>query len=350
MKYISGNKPLVCMQTQSTCYKDTQKMNIKGILWHSTGANNPYLKRYIQPSDIKPSADTYSKEKWLEILGKNSYNNDWNHSYREAGLNAWIGKLDDGTVISVQTMPWEYRPWGCRKGNKGSCNDGWIQFEICEDNLIDEVYLKKVYQEACELTAYLCKIFNIDPKGTVTHNGIKVPTILCHQDSYQLGLGDNHSDIYHWFPKYGKNMETAREDVAALLKNVNSNAKTYKLVTAVNKYRTAADALAQKNAKYGKMIAGTYYIYNKYPKGINGMYNISTDKTGESAGSWINPKENTSSTGKKLYRVRKSKNNAKSQVGAFEKLERAKTCCQTAGKGYHVFDWHWKIVYSYKSK
>ena len=58
MKYSSGNKPLVCMQTQSTCYKSTNKMSVKGILIHSTGANNPNLKRYIQPSKIKPLEDT----------------------------------------------------------------------------------------------------------------------------------------------------------------------------------------------------------------------------------------------------------------------------------------------------
>ena len=45
MKYTENNKPLVCMQTQSTCYKGTRKMKVLGVLWHSTGANNPNLKR-----------------------------------------------------------------------------------------------------------------------------------------------------------------------------------------------------------------------------------------------------------------------------------------------------------------
>ena len=49
MKYNASNKPLVCMQTNSTCYKQTRKMTPLGILWHSTGANNPNLKRYVQP-------------------------------------------------------------------------------------------------------------------------------------------------------------------------------------------------------------------------------------------------------------------------------------------------------------
>lgn len=87
--------------------------------------------------------------------------------------------------------------------SKGSCNNGWIQFEICEDNLGDPVYFEKVYREAVELTAYLCKLYNLDPQGTVTYNGVKVPIILCHQDSYRLGLGSNHGDVLHWLPRYG---------------------------------------------------------------------------------------------------------------------------------------------------
>ena len=218
MKYSESNKPLVCMQTQSTCYKGTSKMKIKGVLWHSTGANNSSIKRYVQPSDNRPVEDTYDKEKWLEVLGVNKYKNDWNHIDRRVGLNCWIGKLADGTVATVQTMPWDYRPWGCGSGAKGSCNDGWIQFEICEDGLTNKEYFDDIYKEACEITAYLCKKFDIDPLGTVEHKGVQVPTILCHNDANKLGFGSNHSDVYNWFPKFDKSMETAREDVAKLMK------------------------------------------------------------------------------------------------------------------------------------
>ena len=126
MKYNENNKPLVCMQTQSTCYKGTSKMKPLGVLWHSTGANNSSIKRYVQPSDVRPEEDTYSKEEWLKVLGKNQYNNDWNHVNHKVGLNAWIGKLADGTVVTVQTMPWDHKPWGCGAGDRGSCNNGWM--------------------------------------------------------------------------------------------------------------------------------------------------------------------------------------------------------------------------------
>lgn len=214
MKYSNANQPLVCMMTNSTCYKQTRKMDIKGVLWHSTGANNKTIKRYVQPSE-----NDKNYQSLIAKIGKNTSRTDWNHSSQQAGVNAWIGALADGSVAAVQTLPWNYRPWGCGSGSKGSCNTGWIQFEICEDNLSDPNYFAKVYKEACELTAYLCKTYNINPNGFINVNGVTVPTILCHQDSYQLGLGSNHADVYHWFKKYGKDMTTVRKDVAALMQS-----------------------------------------------------------------------------------------------------------------------------------
>ena len=236
MKYNERNKPLVCMQTQSTCYKGTRTMKVLGVLWHSTGANNPNLKRYVQPSDDAPD-----RAEMLALLGMNSNKNDWNHITRQAGLNCWIGKLADGTVTTVQTMPWDYKPWGWGSGSKGSCNNGWIQFEICEDALTDASYFAKAYAEACEITAYLCKLYGIDPNGTVDFNGVKVPTILCHADSHRLGLGSNHGDVLHWFPKFGKSMETVRADVAKLLKGTNESTQPASVTGMVS---TASDAKA----------------------------------------------------------------------------------------------------------
>lgn len=212
MKYTEKNKPLVCMMTQSTCYRGTRKFTPKGVLWHSTGANNPNLKRYVQPDD-----NAKDKAEWLARLGKNQYGNDWNHIDHQAGLNFWIGKLADGTVTAVQTMPWNYRPWGCGSGSKGSCNDTHIQFEICEDALTDATYFNACYREACEMTAYLCEMFGIDPQGTISYNGLKVPTIIDHIGSHNMGLGSNHGDVQHWTKRYGKTMENVRRDVAAIL-------------------------------------------------------------------------------------------------------------------------------------
>ncbi len=279
LKYTDSNPPFVCMQKNSTCYKGTSKMQIKGVLWHSTGANNTWLKRYVQPYEGDAS---YNEA--ITKLGKNVNKNDWNHITRQAGLNAWVGKFGDGTVGCVQTMPWDYRPWGCGSGPKGSCNDGWIQFEICEDGLTNEAYLKQVYEEACQLTAYLCKKYNIDPNGTVSFKGVNVPTILCHADSNALGLGSNHGDINHWFPKFGKSMATARADVAKLMNTTSSS--------------TPANDT------------------------------------------------NSSTTKVQLYRIRKTWADSKTQMGAYSSLENAKKACDKLGSDYKVFDAEGNIVYT----
>jgi len=207
--------PYICMMTNSTCYKNTRRMKIKGVLWHDTGCDNVWLSRYVQPL----ATDANYKEA-IAKLGKNRYGNDWNHITKQAGLNCWVGKFADGSVGTVQSMPWDFRPWGCGAGRKGSCNDGWIQFEICEDAKKNKQYAQDVWDEAVALTAYLCETYNIDPNGKTTLNGITVPTIICHWDSYLLGLGSGHGDIYDWFPKIlGKSMDDIRKEVTELLEN-----------------------------------------------------------------------------------------------------------------------------------
>ena len=215
-----------CYQTHSTWYKGARAGSKPvGVLWHDTAAGNPSIKRYVQPYETDANYN-----EMIALLGKNKYKNDWNHIEHEAGLNAWIGLLADGSMATVQAGGWDKHPWGCGGGNKGSCNgyikkDGkttwvdqhWIQFEICDDGYKDEAYFKRAYQEACEFTAYICELYNIDPLGTIMFNGVEVPTILCHADSYKLGLGGNHGDIYSWFKKFGYDMTNVRKDVAALM-------------------------------------------------------------------------------------------------------------------------------------
>lgn len=217
MKYTQANPPMQCFMRQSSWYKGAGTVQVRGILFHSTGANNPNLKRYVQPDD-----NASDRAEMLKLLGINTNKNDWNHTAVEAGVHAWIGKLADGTVTTVQVGPWDKKAWGCASGPKGSCNNGWIQFEICEDGLTDKSYFEKVYNEAIELSAYLCQLYGLNPMGSVVYNGVTVPVVLCHQDSYQLGLGSNHGDVLHWFPKMGKTMADVRKDIAAKLTEVNA--------------------------------------------------------------------------------------------------------------------------------
>lgn len=177
--------------TENACYKAGRKITVKGIMVHSTGANNPTLKRYVGPDD--------------GLLGKNQYNNHWNTHHpggREVCVHGFIGKLADGTIATYQTLPWDHRGWHAG----GSANNTHIGFEICEDGLTDASYFTKVYQEAVELCAYLCKEFNLTEQN-----------IICHSEGYRKGIASNHGDVMHWFPKHGKSMDTFRADVKNLL-------------------------------------------------------------------------------------------------------------------------------------
>ena len=203
--------------TKNACYIAGKKITPKGIMVHSTGANNPTLKRYVGPDDGK--------------LGKNQYNNHWNichpggkdvgaHAYvnkngdgrcdicggRQVCAHAFIGKLADGTIATYQTLPWDHRGWHSASGSKGTANDTHIGFEICEDGLNDSVYFNKVYKEAVELCAYLCKQYGLTEKN-----------IICHSEGHSQGIASNHGDVMHWYPKHGKSMDTFRADVKKLL-------------------------------------------------------------------------------------------------------------------------------------
>ena len=322
---MADYKPYVCMQTNSSCYRGTSTMKIVGVLWHSTGANNPNISRYVQPSD---NSSTYNKD--IKKIGKNIYKNDWNHIDVDAGLNAWIGKLADGTVGTVQTMPWNFRPWGCGSGSKGSCNNGWIQFEICEDALKDKKYAEAVYKEAVNLTAYLCKMYNINPKGYVTINGTKIPTITCHGDAGKLGFASDHVDINHWFPSLlKKDMSNVRNEVSKLVKGKIETAEVQPATTepefnilkkgsqgndVVTLQKNLNKVLGTKLAEDGdfgdKTFAAVKTFQNKAGLDVDGVYGPATDKALQKAVKNAKPattekkKEETKTTKVKEYKVK----------------------------------------------
>ena len=186
-----------CYLTENNCYKSGKKHTVKGIMLHSTGANNPNLKRYVGPDD--------------GLLGVNQYNNHWNTAKPdgvEVCVHAFIGKLKDGSIATYQTLPWDMVGWHSGSGSlgyaKNANNNGYIGFEICEDGLTDASYFNAVYKEAVELCVYLCNQYGLTEKN-----------IICHSEGYKLGLASNHADVMHWFPKHGKNMDTFRADVKA---------------------------------------------------------------------------------------------------------------------------------------
>lgn len=183
---------------RSDCYKQKRRMKPKGIVVHSTGVNNPNLRRYLGPDDGR--------------IGVNAYGNHWNRPGVSTCVHAFIGKDKDGEVCTYQTLPLSICAWGVGNGIKGSYNysPAYLQFEILEDSLKDKKYFNTVMKEAQELCARWCTEFDIP-----------VSEVISHKEAHARGYGSNHSDCDHWLSKYGKNMKWFRAEVEKLIKSTN---------------------------------------------------------------------------------------------------------------------------------
>lgn len=268
--------------TKNDCYKAGKKITPKGVMVHSTGANNPNLKRYVGPDD--------------GLLGVNKNGNHWNKPGTTKCVHAFIGKLADGSIATYQTLPWNHRGWHC--GAAG--NNTHISFEICEDGLTDADYFGKVYREAVELTAFLCEKYNLDPLA----DGV----VICHAEANKRGIASNHGDVLHWFPKHGKSMDAFRSDVKAA---IGGAATVEPPVTEVK---------LDKAKEFNKAKAGTYKVSSS-----DGSLNL---RSGASAGkTLIETMENGTKvkcygyyTGVWLYVVSPSGNVGFCHSGYLEKL------------------------------
>lgn len=241
-----------CILTKNDCYKAGERMTPAGIVVHSTGANNPNLKRYVQPDD--------------GFLGVNPNKNDWNRSGTGKCVHAFVGKDVDGEVKAYQTLPWTMRCWGCGSGKLGSYNSNRIQFEICEDSLVDKKYFEAAFSAAADLCAFLCEKYDISPDA-----------ILSHAEAHKKGYASNHGDCDHWLRNFGKNMKWFREEVKKRIKP--------KQVDTSYRVRVTAYSLYVRNG------AGTKYRINNVVK-RGEVYTIVDEQNGwgklKSGAGWVN--------------------------------------------------------------
>ena len=236
-------KLLTCILTENDCYQTKRTIAPKGVMVHSTGANNPNLRRYVQPAAATPG-----QTELLAQLGTNPNGNDWNRPSLDVCVHAFVGRLADGTVAAVQTLPWNHRGWHAGDGTSGkSANDTHISFEICEDDLTNPVYFQQAYQTAAELTAMLCRQYGLDPLA----GGV----VICHQDGYRLGIASNHGDVYNWFPKFGKTMDDFRAEVVRIMNGEleeDDDMNYYKTLDDVPSwYKDAVQKAVDKGALHG---------------------------------------------------------------------------------------------------
>lgn len=214
------------IMTKNPCYTAGRKITVKGLMLHSVGCPQPNASVFIK---------------------------NWNTpSYGTACVHGFIDG-NDGTVY--QTLPWNHRGWHCASGPKGSGNNTLIGVEMCEPASIRytggssftcsnlsaaRTSVKKTYEAAVELFAYLCKLYGLNP----TADGV----IISHREGHARGIASNHGDPEHLWNGLGMGytMNTFRKDVKEKMQGGTVKPDETKEMYRVRK--SWEDAVSQKGA------------------------------------------------------------------------------------------------------
>lgn len=179
--------------TQNPCYKAGKKIQVKGLMLHSVGCP-------------QPSAEVFVRK--------------WNSpDASRACVHAFI---DGKTGKVYQTLPWEHRAWH----GGGSSNNTHIGVEMCEPACIKYTggstfscsdreqalaVVRRTYDSAVELFAFLCSKFGLDP--------LKDGVIVSHKEGHDRGIASGHGDPDHLWNglQSGHSMDKFRQDVKAAM-------------------------------------------------------------------------------------------------------------------------------------
>jgi hypothetical protein len=183
--------------TKNPCYTAGKKIAVKGLMLHSVGCSQPKASVFISA---------------------------WNRAdFSGACVHGFID-AESGEVY--QTLPWNHRGWHCGSGVNGSANNTHIGVEMCEpacikytsgssftcsDKETAKACVKRTYEAAVELFAFLCEKYGLDP----TADGV----VISHSEGYSRGVASNHGDPVHLWKGLGLSytMDGFRKDVKAAM-------------------------------------------------------------------------------------------------------------------------------------
>ena len=212
--------------TNNPCYTEGRKITVKGLMLHSVGVPQPSAKAFV---------------------------NSWNKStFESACVHAFI---DGNTGDVYQTLPWNHRGWH----GGGASNNTHIGVEMCEPDCIKytggatftcsdinsaKAVVKRTYESAVELFAFLCKEYNLDPLA----NGV----ILSHKEGHKIGIASNHADPEHIWNQLGMGytMDTFRKAVKEAMTEEKSNV-LYRIQVGAFSKKENADAYLEKVKEAG---------------------------------------------------------------------------------------------------
>lgn len=328
--------------TNSDCYKANKTMTVKGGMLHSVGCP-------------QPNAEVFR--------------NIWNKPDTNACVHAVVGK--DGVVI--QCLPFNMRGW--HAGGLG--NRYLISLEMTEPDTIKytggsswieladgshtKAHVLATYKHAVEFFAQMAKQYGFDPLDS--------NCMMSHSEGYKKGIASNHGDVEHIWKKFGLSMNSFRKDVknAMVGSVVNFGGTVSETDTSKQDIKPLHGTLTitykgndginvRTSPSFGNNIKeiihkGTYTVVGisadeKWYKLKSGLF-ITTIPDYVSFKATEEQKASTVGTG--YYRIRKSRDDANSQIGAFKVKENAIEVCKH-NSGYKVFDPDFKQIYPEPNK
>lgn len=253
---------------KSDCYNTNKKIEVKGLMLHSVGCNQPNASVFVH---------------------------QWNKPGVDVCAHAIIDGLTDGLVI--QTLPWEHRGWH----GGGTSNNTHIGVEMAEPDCIEYTkgatfkikdkkraieIAQRTYNTAVELFAYLSYKYALDP--------LKKGVIVSHSEGYKLGIASGHADPEHLWNQLGLaiTMDKFRSDVNKLLYSIYyKNGKKEDKVDNLSTEKKSDEAIAKEvivgkwgcGAERKERLEQAGYNYAAVQKIVNSMVNGTyVEKTVES--------------------------------------------------------------------
>lgn len=315
-------------QTNNGAYISGKKIKVKGLVIHSYGTPQPNPMVLV---------------------------NGWNNASAKACVHEHIGK-----DFAVVTLPcFEERGTAARGWHAGgAANNTHIGVEMTEpatikytggstwvelgDGSNTKAHVLATYKNAVEEFAALCKFHNLDPLV----DGV----ILSHKEAHKRGLASNHGDPEHLWKLFGLSTQQFRQDVRDAMygKGVDFGKDVEVTDTAKQEVKPLSGKVLiiyegedglniRKAPSFTAEVLDVVYAGYEYVVGISAdekwyklsiggfisASNLYTKFVADKAGSY--------------YRVRKSWDDAASQIGAYTILDNAVDTCKNS-VGYHVYD------------
>lgn len=330
-------------QTKNGAYTSGRTIAVKGAMLHSYGCAQP------DPN----------------VLAKK-----WDSPSAGACVHVHIGKN-----ICIDTLPNMEKSGTARRGwhAGGAANNTHISAEMTEPSTIKYVggsgwielgdgsntkdHVLATYKNAVEVFAQWCKFHGLDPLA----DGV----IVSHREGHARGIASNHGDVEHIWNKFGLTMAQFRKDVKAAMGGISvdfggavtvtdtSGQKINSLAGIVTVIYDKPDGMnIRKAPDYNAPVLRVAEKGNKFTVvGISAdekWYKLQDGGFISAVPSYVSFKateeQKASTVGTGYYRVRKSWDNQRSQIGAFKTKNGAIDLCKQ-NTGYKAYDPNGKEIY-----